>query len=254
MRKPLFLFIYFAFFIHSFISAQEKIVLSNDLNVVQLTEHVFLHTSYLMFSGKRYPCNGIIFMSSDSAVVIDTPVNDTLSEQLLAWIVQQGLKIITVIPTHFHVDNLGGLKVFHEAGIPSYASALTLKLAAEHQYEVPENSFTDSLDLSVGKEKIECWFPGAGHTLDNIVVWIPSERILFGGCLVKPVTATGLGNTADADVNAWPQSIQNVIERYPQADIVVPGHGDPGGKELLDHTHELLATVVKNQKHISTNK
>ena len=240
MRTLLFLLSFLALIHFSFIPAQKKVVLSDDLEVTQFTEHVFLHTSYMKIDGKRFSSNGLIFVSGDSAVVIDTPVNDLLSEQLLAWISEQGFKTLAVIPTHFHVDNLGGLKAFHEAGIPSYANALTLKLAAEHQYEVPENSFTDSLELKVGKEKIECWFPGAGHTLDNIVVWIPSERILFGGCLVKPVTATGLGNTADADVQAWPQSIQNVIERYPQADIVVPGHGDPGGKALLRHTYELL--------------
>ena len=240
MRTLLFLFSILLLINLSFIPAQKKIELSNDLEVMPITEHVFLHTSYMNFKGERFPCNGLVFVSGNSAVVIDTPVNDTLSEQLLKWISQQGYKTIAVVPTHWHVDNLGGLKTFHEAKIPSYANALTLKLAAEHQYEVPENSFNDFMELSVGKEKIECQFTGAGHTLDNIVVWIPSEKILFGGCLVKPVSASGLGNTTDADIEAWPHTIQNVIEMYPNAEIVVPGHGDPGGKELLEHTYELL--------------
>jgi metallo-beta-lactamase class B VIM len=32
-----------------------------------------------------------------------------------------------------------------------------------------------------------------------------------------------------------------VRERFGAAAIVVPGHGEPGGPELLDHTLELLA-------------
>jgi hypothetical protein len=30
-----------------------------------------------------------------------------------------------------------------------------------------------------------------------------------------------------------------VLERYPRAEVVVPGHGDPGGRELLARTLDL---------------
>jgi hypothetical protein len=34
--------------------------------------------------------------------------------------------------------------------------------------------------------------------------------------------------------------MRRVIERYPDAEIVVPGHGRPGSMHLLSHTMELL--------------
>jgi hypothetical protein len=40
-------------------------------------------------------------------------------------------------------------------------------------------------------------------------------------------------------VESWPKTLQKVKEAYPGARIVVPGHGRPGGLDLIDHTIEL---------------
>ena len=39
---------------------------------------------------------------------------------------------------------------------------------------------------------------------------------------------------ADADLLAWPDSLRRISARYPKAEVVIPGHGLPGGPELLD--------------------
>ena len=46
---------------------------------------------------------------------------------------------------------------------------------------------------------IEVFFPGAGHTRDNLVVWLPEHRVLFGGCMVKSARGRTPGNLADAE-------------------------------------------------------
>ncbi len=192
-------------FIFPLIYNQEnkKIVINDDLEILPLTENSFIHISYLELSGRgRFPCNGLVFTNSDSVIVIDTPVNDTLSVQLISWLNSRDLYIKAVIPTHWHVDNIGGLKAFHKAGIQSYAYSLTKELAIKNHYESPSTIFSDSLIIPFGEKYVQCTFHGAGHTLDNIVVWIPSEKILFGGCLVKAADYQGLGNTADADLEA----------------------------------------------------
>ena len=83
---------------------------------------------------------------------------------------------------------------------------------------------------------IEVFYPGAGHTPDNVVVAVPRAGILFGGCLIRPAGAQNLGNTTDADVAAWADSVRAAAARYPAARLVVPSHGVPGGRGLLDHT------------------
>ena len=77
---------------------------------------------------------------------------------------------------------------------------------------------------------------------DNVVVWIPSAQLLFGTCAVRSPVFPGKGNTADANLTNWPEAIRRVKSRYREAAIVVPGHGPPGGVELLSHTIDVLET------------
>ena len=90
-----------------------------------------------------------------------------------------------------------------------------------------------------GGTKVHNFYPGEAHTRDNIVTWIPAEATIFGGCMVKSIDASK-GNLADANVKAWPTTIRAIRSKYPSAKIIIPGHGDPGGKELLDYTIRLF--------------
>jgi metallo-beta-lactamase class B len=135
---------------------------------------------------------------------------------------------------------MGGLNYIHKIGIPSYANELTRVIAKSKNLPVPDHGFTDSLVLHLGDRIAVCRYYGRAHTADNIVTWIPSEQILFGGCMVKEMKSTSLGNIADADLAAWPGTIRRVIAAYPSARVVIPGHGAVGGTELLNHTLELM--------------
>ena len=95
------------------------------------------------------------------------------------------------------------------------------------------------MSLSCGDNRVELSFLGGGHTIDNIVAWIPAMKILFGGCLVKSLNARNLGNTKEADLMSYPATLKKVREKYSEAKIVIPGHGQPGGIELIDHTIKL---------------
>jgi metallo-beta-lactamase class B len=140
---------------------------------------------------------------------------------------------------------LGGLKAFVEKGIPSYGYFKTIELAKEQNFVVPVNSFTDSLILQVGAEKIVAKFFGEGHTKDNIVGYFPAENILFGGCLIKELKASK-GYLGDANVADWSGTVEKVKQDYPLVKIVVPGHGAFGNKKLLDYTIKLFRTGQKD--------
>jgi len=57
--------------------------------------------------------------------------------------------------------------------------------------------------------------------------------------MVKSINSKDLGNTADGDLITYPKTIDKVINKFPTAKIVIPGHGQFGGLELLKHTREL---------------
>lgn len=118
---------------------------------------------------------------------------------------------------------------------------MTIDIAKTKDLPVPDHGFKDSLQLQLGDKRIICYYPGAAHSLDNIVVWIPSEQILFAGCMVKSISSTNLGNVADGDLEAYPGTIEKLMRKFSTAKIVIPGHGAVGGSELIKHTQELLA-------------
>ncbi len=216
---------------------------STDLIVTQITENSFEHTSFKQTHDfGNVPCNGLIVRNSNEAIVFDTPTNDQNSEELIKWIKDVlHCKINAIIPTHFHDDCLGGLKVFDENVIPSYAYFKTIELAKENNLVVPKNSFRDSLTLKVGDETIIAKFFGEGHTKDNIVGYFPSENIMFGGFLIKELDA-GKGYLGDANVIDWSGTVERFKKEYPNVKIIIPGHGDYGNKKLLDYTIKLFKT------------
>lgn len=211
------------------------------LEVVPLTAHTYLHVSYLETdSWGRVACNGLVVVNEGEALVLDTPVDEAASEYLLNWIRDTlRAEVKAVVATHFHNDCLGGLGAFHRQGIASYALEATRTLARAQGYVVPQQGFGDSLVVSAGRMDLKLFYPGAGHTRDNIVAYFPEDRVLFGGCLVKALGA-GKGNLADADTLAWPATVQKVIHTFPDILRVVPGHGEPGGPEVLTFTRDLF--------------
>ena len=223
--------------------------ISDDLELIRISDNSYIHISYLITSnGRRVPCNGLIYINRDEAFIIDTPVNDELTLDLINWLKSNlCVSVAGVIATHWHVDCMGGLGQVHKCGIKSYAHELTCEIAESKDLPVPEYNFKDSLEIKSGINKILCKYFGAGHTIDNIVVWIPEEKILFGGCMIKSLSSNTPGNIRDADLDSWPRTIEKLITRFKNAKIVVPGHGTYGGTELLDHTLNLIKEYTGNQ-------
>jgi len=223
-------------------SNYRKIQISDDIELIQLSEKAYVHVSISEIAGfGKVSSNGLIFVNGDEAFLFDTPVTNSQTETLAKWIADSLLAIVSIfVPTHWHDDCLGGLDYLHSIGIKSYANQMTIDLAKENGMPVPLHGFTDSLRLDLYGDIVECHYLGGGHSADNIVVWIPSEKILFGGCMVKDIHSKGLGNLSDAKLEEWYPTIQKVMTKFSDAKIVIPGHGQIGGKELLEHTSKLL--------------
>ncbi|MBN2000299.1 MBL fold metallo-hydrolase [candidate division KSB1 bacterium] len=241
--------------------SQETLELDTDLTVREIQPGAYLVTHTF-----PWPANSLLAELGDSTwLLVDTPWTNQASEKLYDWISERG-ELKAVINTHHHRDNLGGNGFFIAKSVSVYGSDLTVELLKKHikegdptlendseRYEsyfkvfretplVPPNfSFPlkEGLWLDFGR-KAEIYFPGAGHTADNVVVYLPDRRILFGGCLVRAAGSTTLGYTGAADLAAWPGSLRKLLERYPECQTVIPGHGQPGDKLLFEHTLHLL--------------
>lgn len=224
-------------------SNKDTLYRTENLILVKLSNHVYQHISFLNTNDfGKVPCNGMVVVNDHQAIIFDTPADDTSSEELINYVFQNlDSKIRAVIPTHFHEDCVGGLKKFNNHQIPSFAFNKTIQLLTENGNEFAGimKGFDDSLNLNLGDKMVEVKYFGEGHTKDNIIGYFPADSILFGGCLIKELSATK-GNLEDANIDAWPTTVMKVKKQYPKARVVIPGHGKSGGRDLLDYTINLF--------------
>jgi metallo-beta-lactamase class B len=211
------------------------------VNLSKIEDSVWVHTTYKLYDNFNMPSNGLIIQTTAGLVLIDTPWDDSLTVELLDSVKNRfNQDVVFAIVTHAHADRMGGISTLHKKGIKVVSYILTCQKAKEQGFEVPEHVSVIDTTFVIGYENLELFYPGAGHTIDNSVVWLPKRKILFGGCLVKSKESTNLGNIAEADLKEWPRSLHALMRKFSTVQVVVPGHGTSGNSNLLLHTIDLL--------------
>ncbi|MCD7900959.1 MAG: hypothetical protein LUH22_14140 [Bacteroides sp.] len=221
------LFLLLVFISCPFVLFGQETTISEELKVIKLADHTYLHTGN--------DNNGVIFVHRGEAIIVSTPETEQETRNLIDWVRGQNWKIVGYILDRWHPDAMGGIKAVHQAGIQTYANELTQSICKEKGLPIPHIGFHPLLELKVGGEKVIAHYLGPAHTEDGIVVWFPKDKILFGGNEVRS-QGGWYGNIGDANLKEWSNTISNVKENYGSAEIVVPGHGKYGGVELLDYT------------------
>jgi metallo-beta-lactamase class B len=214
--------------------------LDRNFAITQLTNNAFLIQSSFAANG-QLDCNHLLIIDTKDLVLVNTPVNDSLTSVLLTCIERKlKRKVTKVIVSHFHEDSSGGLRQISKLGINSFGLSKTAALLKSQSKHI-DFLFSRFLVLDLQTLHLELFYPGAGHSIDNIVIWLPEDKILFGGCLLKSLQAKDRGNIKDADLKAWPVSVELVMKKYHDAMIVIPGHGEIGNTSVFQHTLDLLA-------------
>jgi len=216
--------------------------LDHGVFVEPLVPGVWRHVSYRHFVGAGpIPSNGLIVRLDDGKVLlIDTAWNDEQTSVILDWVEAHVGRVSTLVITHAHDDRMGGIAESHRREIESIAFEGTRVEARRQGWPEIERGVGSGFRLESLGIPGEIFYPGPGHSRDNIVVHLEDRRVLAGTCMIRTGSAQSLGSTAVADMAAWPDSVRAIAVRYPSVEVVVPGHGDPGGPELIGHTLELL--------------
>ncbi len=220
--------------------------------------------TFVVVHERPFAANSMLAELADGTLMLaGSPYTPEANRRLLAWLrTRYGERKLLAVATHFHVDASGGIPAWSEAGARVIGSDLTASALKKHGQmmwksmtgflsETPHRAipFRDlvippppetfpaaqGLVLEHG-ERVELRYPGPGHTTDNIVVWLPARRVLFGGCLV--VGMPRLGYLGDANLAQWPATMRALLPLQP--DVVIPGHGDRTDPGLLEHTLRLV--------------
>lgn len=216
---------------------------NGEMEITKIADNLYLHTSYKKLPDFGFfPSNGLIVVEQGEAYIIDTPWLKKDTEVLIDWIRLAGFDIKAALVTHSHDDRSSGLSILKEQAVATYAYSQTNALLAARG-ETPALHAFDEREFVLLQGAIEVYYLGPGHTSDNIVVWLPKQRVLFGGCLVRSALTQTLGNIADAHLDAWARTVRAIEETVSAIQWVVPGHGPIGGDELLAHTIQLVETA-----------
>ncbi|MEX6632629.1 subclass B1 metallo-beta-lactamase [Hyphococcus lacteus] len=218
----------------------------------QIAPDVWVHKSYANIASYGLVLSqGLVIKTKEGIVLVDTAWTNDDTEELLNLVDQKlGTDPDMAIVTHAHQDKMGGVPALNKHGIGGRAHPLTNQDAPARSLSPTTYSILEHQD----KENLMGWtengidhdgpitvyYPGPGHTHDNIVVYHAPTKVLFVGCLIRPGNSNSLGNTEDADLSQWAQSVHNVATTFPEAEIIVPSHASAGERALLDHTITLV--------------
>jgi glyoxylase-like metal-dependent hydrolase (beta-lactamase superfamily II) len=219
----------------------------------RLTDRVHVETQRL---GSN---NGIVDGGDGLLALVDAPHRPT---DAIAW-AQTVAALGTprfLVNTDHHPDHtignrwVGGTVVAHRLTrsrlveappTPEYLRDLfavidptAVALVDDYAVRLPEVTFDATMALHVGDRRLELHHV-PGHTANTIFVHVPEEGVLFTG---DNVCNLGLPAFLDATVERF----FSAIDRAAAMDFehLVPGHGEPGGRELLDRYRDLGRELV----------
>lgn len=210
------------------------------LKISHLKGDFYIYTTYSIYEGNQIPANGMYLITDDGVVLFDTPWDTTQFQPLLDSIKLKHDKDVTLcIATHWHSDRTEGLEYYKQLGIKTYTTFLTDELSLKNNKKRAEFLISNDTTFNIGEYSFETYYPGEGHTSDNIVIWFGKEKILYGGCLIKGADAENLGFLGDANIDEYETTLKNVKNKCPDPEFIIISHSDWNDINSLDHSIEL---------------
>jgi glyoxylase-like metal-dependent hydrolase (beta-lactamase superfamily II) len=225
-------------------------------------------------ANQNFISNAGFVVTPEGVVVIDALGSPELARRLVVEIAKVTDKPIhTVVLTHYHADHIYGLQVFQDLGarivahgaareyLTSDAARLRLEISRQELWPwvdektrlVPADEWlTASKMLMVGGVRFDIQPVGPSHTAEDLVVYLPKQKVLFAGDLVFRNRIPFVGQ---ADSRHWIEAMRNLLQFDTR--WIVPGHGpisnDPKGdmtltRDYLIFLREAMGRAAKDME------
>ena len=207
-----------------------------------------------MFTGG----NTGVFITDTGVVVVDTKLAG-YGPDILAKIRAVTSKPVTmIINTHTHGDHTGSNEGFpatvdivaHENTKANMAKMDAFK--GDKAQFLPKRTFKDKMTLGSGKDRIDLYYFGAGHTSGDTWVVYPAIRVLQTGDMFAWKDAPLLDRANGGSGVEFPKTIAKALATIKDVDTVIPGHSPVmTPKDLQEYqrfTADLLSAVEAAKK------
>ncbi len=203
--------------------------------------------------------NNLSFVITEGGVLVVNAGDN----YLLAQSLHDEIRRVTDQPVKYVVLENGqghamlGMTYWQDQGVPVIAhidaareiekngSALLARLqqrsrdkAFRTRLGVPDQTFTDRLELTLGDETIEVLNLGPAHSPGDIVVWLPQRKVVISGDVAFHERM--LPVFEDTDTAGWIETWDRFVDLG--AEVIIPGHGGPvqGYDEVTRYTRDYL--------------
>jgi metallo-beta-lactamase class B len=188
-------------------------------------------------------------VTADGVVMFDTPWDTTQFQPLLDSIrARHNKNVVMCFATHWHSDKTAGLEYYRQQGIKTYTTVLTDELSSKNNKKRAEFLMTTDTVFNAGQYSFETYYPGQGHTVDNIVIWFKKEKILYGGCLIKGADDKNLGYLGDANITAYESTLKNVQHKCRKPAFIIVAHSDWRNTNSLKHSIKMAKELRKKNE------
>jgi glyoxylase-like metal-dependent hydrolase (beta-lactamase superfamily II) len=224
------------------------------LKPIQVAPHTYFVQGFPEMgssANQNFISNAGFVVTPGGVVVVDALGSPVLAQKLIAEIKKiTPQKIVALIVSHYHADHVYGLQEFKKIGAKIYAqgeginylSSETAKqrlIASRIDFApwVNENTQLIAADvwvdqktkLTVGGIHFFVSRVGPAHAPEDLMVYVPSEKVLFAGDLVFRGRIPFVGS---ADSKGWLIALDEIERLNPN--IVIPGHGNYSIKPAED--------------------
>jgi glyoxylase-like metal-dependent hydrolase (beta-lactamase superfamily II) len=166
--------------------------------------------------------------------------------------------IVTIINTHTHGDHTGSNEFFgasvesvvHENTRANMANMDEFK-GAKAQF-LPKRTYKDRLTLGSGKDQIDLYYFGRGHTNGDTFVVFPALRTMHVGDIFawKALPYVDAGN--GGSVLEQPKTLANAVATVKNVDTIINGHIPVGTwndlRDYADFTRDFAAYAEAARK------
>jgi glyoxylase-like metal-dependent hydrolase (beta-lactamase superfamily II) len=175
--------------------------------------------------------NTTVFVTRNGIVLVDTKLPDNGAPILAEVRKVSGRAVSMIINTHSHPDHIGSNdyfpvtveKVTHEN--TKKWMAANAKVASNAAL-MPTRTFSDRITLGSGRDQIDLYYFGAGHTNGDAFIVFPALRTMAAGDIFAWKMAPLIDPNAGGSVIALPDTLEKTLKGIRNVDTVIEGHGD----------------------------
>ncbi len=199
--------------------------------------------------------NTTVFVTDAGVVLVDTKLANN-GEAILKQVQTITDKPVSmIINTHTHPDHNGSNDYFKAARptIEVVTHENTRKWVAANARSnpamTPDRTFTDKLTVGSGKDRIDLYHFGAGHTDGDAFVVFPELRAMNIGDLMAWNMAPLIDPATGGSVVALPDTLEKAVQGIRNVDLVIEGHGNVNswaGLRAYTEFNRALLNAAKN--------